>query len=282
MSFDSWNNTWTVFFCLAFCGPSSNGGGFRPMDSLELQCTFKNWPGIYIWYHLIIFAESCDKRPCPVSSLWISLHNLDSCRCIFTNTPSETIMIKAQLEIKIPRSSLCLVRFLSPLCVIKCLRVSFLFMILWYLGYKSIIFVQPCENHWGPANGICGVWYCPNHPKSPSTWVLPNLYWFRLYIGVCQLEDRLNTFQSRAIRDHSCLGGVSKYFLFSPRKLGKISYLTSIFFKGVVQPPNAQITSTLNPNLKPAMGRLLIAVQNDDKLQWCLEGLVGRMLQQFE
>ena len=75
-------------------------------------------------------------------------------------------MIKAQLEIKIPRSSLCLVSFLSPLGVIKRLRVSFLFynsMIL--LGYKSIQFFQPCENNWRPANGICGVWYCPNHPK---------------------------------------------------------------------------------------------------------------------
>ena len=31
----------------------------------------------------------------------------------------------------------------------------------------------------------------------------------------------------------SLLGGGFKYFLFSPRKLGKIPILTSIFFKGV-------------------------------------------------
>ena len=33
------------------------------------------------------------------------------------------------------------------------------------------------------------------------------------------------------------LGGGFNYFLFSPRKLGKISNLTSIFFRWVVQPP---------------------------------------------
>ena len=45
------------------------------------------------------------------------------------------------------------------------------------------------------------------------------------------------------------LGGGFKYFLFSPRTLGKWSNLTSIFFKWVVQPPTRHIyIYTWNPN----------------------------------
>ena len=68
------------FFGLAFCGPSCNGGGAPDLGftRITVYISSKSWSGIYVWYHLIIFAEFRDKRPCLVSSLWISWHNSDS------------------------------------------------------------------------------------------------------------------------------------------------------------------------------------------------------------
>ena len=42
------------------------------------------------------------------------------------------------------------------------------------------------------------------------------------------------------------IGGGFKYFLFSSRSLGKWSNLTSIFFKGVVQPPTSAVYVNLS------------------------------------
>ena len=53
---------------------------------------------------------------------------------------------------------------------------------------------------------------------------------------------------------------VSKYFLSSPRNLGKIPNLTNIFSKGLVQPPTSQpVTFACNPQKLPVFGEFLEA-----------------------
>ena len=54
------------------------------------------------------------------------------------------------------------------------------------------------------------------------------------------------------------LGGGYTYFLFSPRKLGKIPMLTNIFSDGLVQPPTRKKTASQAPLLAAPLLRLVL------------------------
>ena len=133
-----------------------------------------------------MYIFMCYRCEMYLEFMWILLNNVN-CECrgsIFTHTLGE-IKSDSYSEIWIPQSSLCSMRFLSPLGVLKCVRVSFLFGRPFWVQTHPIF--QTCEasQHWvfglkleiwpgfpflfhAKASGqpvVFGGSWTPNHPK---------------------------------------------------------------------------------------------------------------------